>query len=92
VASDGTLLHMNSPGLALIGAAHAGAVIGRNVYDLISPEHREVFQRFNERICAGETGSLEFEITGLQGQRRQMETHAVPLRRPGGEGANECSQ
>ena len=34
VAPDGTLLHMNSAGLAMVGAATAGEVIGSNVYDL----------------------------------------------------------
>ena len=39
---------------------------------------------FNERVCAGEKGSLEFDIVGLKGRRCRMETHAVPLRRPDG--------
>jgi PAS domain S-box-containing protein len=84
VASDGTLLHMNSSGLAMVGAECAETVIGKNVYDLIAPEFRDAFREFNERICHGEKGSFEFDITGLQGQHRHMETHAVPLRNPDG--------
>jgi PAS domain S-box-containing protein len=84
IASDGTLLHMNSSGLAMLGAPFAGAVIGKNVDGLIAPEFRGAFREFNERICRGEKGSLEFDITGLQGQRRHMETHAVPLRNSDG--------
>ena len=83
VAADGTLLHMNSSGLALLGA-DAESVIGKSVYDLIAPEFKEAFRIFNERICQGEKGSLEFDVVGLQGQRRQMETHAAPLQGPGG--------
>jgi PAS domain S-box-containing protein len=79
VANDGTLLHMNSAGLQMVGAGGASEVIGKNVYDLIVPECRDDFRAFNERICSGEKGSLEFEITGLKGTRRQMETHAAPL-------------
>ena len=79
VAADGTLLQMNSVGLSMVGANSSEAVIGRCVYDLIAPEHRERYQEFNERICGGERESLEFDIVGLKGQRRHMETHAAPL-------------
>ncbi len=80
VAPDGTLLFMNSPGLAMVGASAANAVIGRNVYDIIALEDRNRFREFNERICKGEKGSLQFDIVGLKGARRHMETHAAPLR------------
>ena len=79
VAADGTLLLMNEAGLTMVGAAAPDEVTGRSVYDLIAPEDREIFRRFNQRVCAGEKGSLEFDIDGLQGKRRHMETHAVPL-------------
>ncbi|HEY1339643.1 MAG TPA: PAS domain S-box protein, partial [Bryobacteraceae bacterium] len=50
----------------------------------IAPEFRDAFREFNERVCRGEKGSLEFEIVGLHGRRRHVETHAAPLRRPDG--------
>ena len=84
VAPDGTLLHMNSSGLTLVGADCADAVVGKSVYDLIEPKDRDRFRAFNERICRGEKGSLEFDIVGLSGERRHMETHAAPLRNPDG--------
>ncbi len=80
VASDGTLLHINSPGLQMIGASSADDAVGKSVYDLIAPEHRDEFRAFNETICAGERGALEFDMIGLDGMRRHMETHAAPLR------------
>src|ERR1700735_1181288 len=49
VAADGTLLHMNSAGLVMVGAPSPDAVIGRNVYELIAPEDRTRFREFNER-------------------------------------------
>jgi PAS domain S-box-containing protein len=79
VAADGTLQQLNSSALAMLGAESAEMVVGKSVYDLIAPEHRERFREFNERICRGERGSLEFDIVGLQGVRRHMETHAAPL-------------
>ncbi len=84
VAADGTLLLMNEAGLGMVGAAVAEDVTRRSVYDLIAPEDRETYCAFNERVCAGEKGSLEFDIVGLKGRRCRMETHAVPLRRPDG--------
>ncbi len=80
VASDGTLLHMNSAGLAIIGAETLDTVAGKNIYNLIAPEDRDRFRRFNENVCAGEKGSLEFDLVGLKGVRRHMESHAAPLR------------
>jgi PAS domain S-box-containing protein len=79
VAADGTLLHMNSVGLSMVEADSSEAVIGKCVYDLIAPEHRERYREFNERICGGERASSEFDIVGLKGERRHMETHAAPL-------------
>jgi PAS domain S-box-containing protein len=79
VAADGTLLHMNLVGLSMVQADSSEAVIGKCVYDIIAPEHRERYREFNERICGGERGSSEFDIVGLKGQRRHMETHAAPL-------------
>ncbi len=79
VAADGTLLEMNRAGLEMIEAPSAAAVADACVYDLVAPEHRDAFRAFNERICLGERGALEFEIIGLAGTRRTMETHAVPV-------------
>ncbi len=80
VARDGTLLDMNSAGLAMVDAACLDSVRGQSVYGLICDEYRDAYREFNERVCRGERGSLEFEIVGLRGTRRYMETHAVPLR------------
>ena len=84
VAADGTLLQMNPPGLQMVEAQSQEEIIGKSVYDLIAAEDRESFKHFNERICRGEKGSLSFDIVGLHGKRRSVETHAAPMRRPNG--------
>jgi len=84
VARDGTLLFMNPRGLGMVGAASAEAIAGTKIYDLIAPEDRERFREFNERICRGEKGSLEFDIVSLQGVRLNMESHAAPLQHVNG--------
>jgi len=80
VACDGTLLHMNPPGLVMVGASCPELVVGKNVYNLIALHDRERFRDFNERVCNGEKGSLEFDIVGLDGVSHHMESHAAPLR------------
>jgi PAS domain S-box-containing protein len=84
VAADGTLLFMNPPGLEMVGASSAEAAIGESIYDVIAPEDRERFRQFNEMVCGGKKGALQFEILGQEGRRRYMETHAAPLRHPDG--------
>jgi PAS domain S-box-containing protein len=77
--AQGRLLEMNGAGLRMIEAGAFGEVAGRCVYDLVAEEHREAFRRLTERVCRGERGSLEFELLGLRGTRRWLETHAVPF-------------
>ena len=79
VGPDGTLLAMNSAGLGMVEAGSAEEVIGLSIYDVIAPEYRERFRRMNERVCAGRTEELEFELTGLRGTRRWVETRAAPI-------------
>lgn len=79
VAADGTLLHMNPPGLGMLSAAPPDRVVGKCVYDVIAPHDRDRFRAFNERICRGEKGSLEFDLVALDGVTRHVESHAAPL-------------
>jgi PAS domain S-box-containing protein len=84
VTRDGTVIHMNSSGLQMVGAIDPREVVGKNVYALICPEDRDRYREFNERVCAGEKASLAFDIIGLKGVRHSMETHAAPLPTPDG--------
>jgi PAS domain S-box-containing protein len=79
ISTDGTLLQMNPAGLRMIDAQSAESVIGKSMYPLIPLKYRNEFKLFNERICSGETGMIEFEIAGLKGTRRWMESHSSPL-------------
>ncbi|QDS90009.1 Sensor histidine kinase TmoS [Rosistilla ulvae] len=79
VAADGTLVQMNTAGLQMVEADKESDVVGQSVWGIIAAEHRDAFRNFNEDICRGRRGILEFDIVGKSGTRRQMETHAVPL-------------
>jgi PAS domain S-box-containing protein len=79
VAPYGRLLHMNAAGLALIGAPTWDAVAGACVFDLVAPEHRQFWHDYHDRVCRGEMLTWQFDIIGLVGVRRRMETNAVPI-------------
>jgi len=79
VAADGTLLEMNPAGLAIIEAKSKAKVMGKSVYSLIAPEYQQAFRQLHDSVCQGNKGTLQFEIITCQGNRRWMETHAVPL-------------
>ena len=83
VDAQGRLLEMNPAGLAMIEADSLEQVAGQPVLDLIAPEFQEAFSQMHQRVLAGETGKLAFEVLGLKGGRRWLETHAVPLRHHG---------
>jgi PAS domain S-box-containing protein len=85
IAADGTLRQINAAGCCIVEAVSEADVVGRSVYDWIAPEHRDAFKRLNEAVCRGEIGTLEFDIIGLAGTRRAMETIAVPMRAPDGD-------
>lgn len=74
-----TLMEMNPAGLRMIEANSIDEVIGQSVLGMILPEHRAAFAGLSERVQRGESGVLEFEIQGLKGTRRWLETRAVPL-------------
>jgi PAS domain S-box-containing protein len=82
VSRDCTLLDMNPAGLAMIEADNLEQVVGHSILSLVAEESRAIFQGLNERIFQGETAVAEFEIVGLKGTRRWMESHAAPLRNP----------
>ncbi len=80
LAPGGLLLDMNPAGLAMIEADDLEQVKGKCIYPIVAETHREAFVTLTESVFHGESGTLEFEIVGLKGTRRRLETNAVPLR------------
>jgi diguanylate cyclase (GGDEF)-like protein/PAS domain S-box-containing protein len=79
VGRDGRLIEMNPAGIRMIEAKDVDQVRGHCVFDLVASEHRDKFRAMTERVAGGMEDSLEFEIIGLKGTRRWLETRAVPL-------------
>jgi PAS domain S-box-containing protein len=79
VSAEGNLLQMNAAGLEMIEADSFEQVEGLPVLAVIAPEYQEVFADVHRRVMAGEAVQQEFEVLGLKGGRRLLETHAVPM-------------
>ncbi len=77
---DGTVQTMNAAGLAMIEAESSQAIVGKDVCQLVLSPFRGPFLDLITKAGQGEAGLLEFEILGLKGAHRWLETHAVPLR------------
>lgn len=76
----GRILEMNARGLAMIEAESLQQVNRQSVYTLINEPYRDAFRRLTEKVLSGGSGALEFQITGLKGTQRWLETHASPWR------------
>ena len=79
VGSNGTLLMMNRAGLQMIEAASLDDIPDGRIDSLVAEDHRDAFQALTRRVFRGQRGSLEYQIVGLKGGRRWLETSAVPL-------------
>ncbi|MBA4371413.1 MAG: hypothetical protein C0402_00980 [Thermodesulfovibrio sp.] len=77
---DANLLMMNQAGLSMIQVDSMDQVRGHCVCPLVTSEYRDAFMDLTRRVFEGESGTLVFEIVGLKGIHRWLETHAVPLR------------
>ena len=80
LALDGTVRTMNAAGLAMIEAASNAEVVGKDICHLVAVESRAVFRDLVRKAGEGEAGRLEFQIVGLLGTPRWLDTHVVPLR------------
>jgi diguanylate cyclase (GGDEF)-like protein/PAS domain S-box-containing protein len=82
VSREGALLEMNAAGLAMLEAGSLAEVQSRPLLEFIVPEHRAAFAALHQRVIDGESGTLRFEVVGLKGGRRWLETHGAPLGDP----------
>ena len=80
VDAENRLLTMNPAGLAMIEADSLEQVVNQPLLSIIAPEYRAAFAEMHQRVIAGESAHMEFEVLGLKGGRRWLETHAVPMR------------
>ncbi len=80
VAADGQLLEMNQAGMAMLQADTLQQIQQLGLLHFVLPDYHAAFMQLHQQVMSGQSGTLEFEISGLQGQRRWLETHAAPMR------------
>lgn len=80
IARDGTLLDMTPAGLGMLQAESLDALQGKPLIDFVDPKDRVAFGALHAQVIGGRAGRLTFDMIGLKGQRRTLETYAVPLR------------
>ena len=80
VSPDGQLTEINAAGLVLLEASTLAEAQAKPLGDYVAPDFRDSFQRLHGKVMRGESGHLQFEVVGLRGTRRWLDTHAVPLR------------
>jgi PAS domain S-box-containing protein len=79
MTADGVLRNMNPAGLKMIEADSLDQVLGQCICPLIELAYQQAFLEFTQQVAQGKTATFEFEITGLKGTRRWLESHAVSL-------------
>lgn len=84
IDSRGRLQEMNPAGLIMLEASTLEEAQNRNMTDFLLLEHRAAFIDLHKRVMGGGNGILEFEVVGLQGTRRWLETYATPMRNANG--------
>jgi len=85
IGRDGQLLEMNAAGLAMLEAESLAEAQRHTLLGFLLPEYRAAFGNLHARVMRGASGMLEFEVVGLKGTRRWLETHAAPMRDAAGE-------
>jgi signal transduction histidine kinase/CheY-like chemotaxis protein len=85
---EGNLIDVNSGGLALIEAVDFESVKKISYFELVDDLSRQKFSDFNRKICLGAKQSLVFELIGLKGSRKWIESYSAPYRLSTGEMAS----
>ena len=80
VDHKGQLLSMNAAGLRMLEADTLEAAKQYSLLNFVLPEYRKGFIALHKRVIGGKSGTFEFEVEGLKGARRRLETYAAPLR------------
>ena len=76
LSSDATVLQINQAGLRMLDATSKDE-LPSPIIQLVAPEHRDAFHAMAAKVLSGQGAQLQFEIIGLKGVRRWVETHAV---------------
>jgi len=77
---DGSIREMNTAGLFMVEADAFDRVRDKPFQHIVALEFRSSFQALIRKVFEGAPESLEYQITGLMGTRRWLDTDAIPFR------------
>jgi len=80
VSPEGILVEMNPAGLKMLEAQTLQEAQSRPLLEYLLPQWRGKFMELHEKVMQGGEETLEFEILGLHGTHRWLESHAAPLK------------
>jgi PAS domain S-box-containing protein len=77
---DGKIVYANPASLKLLGATKPQEMLGRSVFDLVSPENRDLIgRRFQQAIEGGMNSLLEQTVLRLDGTPFDGEATSIPF-------------
>ena len=79
IDASGRVVDINAAGLAVFEAASVPELQQHSLFQLITAGHRHDFGVLQRQVLAGAADVLEYQITGLQGTPRWLQSHAAPL-------------
>ena len=80
ISPEGILLEVNPAGLRTLQAPAADAVIGRAVTEFVHPGDLGAYRQLLAGALAGTSGNAQLRIVGMEGDKRWLHIHLVPLR------------
>lgn len=80
---EGRLTLTNPAGLAMMEVDSIEQAKGRWFIDLVTPEFKPAYADLHARVLAGESAQLKFEIVGLRGTHRYLQTYSIPMQDQG---------
>jgi len=79
VGLDGRLIDINPAGLAMLEVETLQEAQNYSLTSFVLPQWRATFNEGLESVMRGETAKLEFEMQGIKGTHRWVESNAVPM-------------
>lgn len=82
---EGRVLAINAAGLKHFEAESADQLLGRSILTFVDPADRDQVQAWHDGLLTGNAGPIRFQITGLRGTRRWLESNGALLRKASGD-------
>ncbi len=73
------LIEINDAGMKMVEADSFESIKGSRVHRVIHPKYRRAFRDLNRRVFQGQTGKLRYEVVGLRGTHRWLDTDVAPV-------------